>query len=82
MKPYRAITVCEGEFCSVEEFDSVAELSAYARGFSDAANQYGAGSAGVYSRDDLTGMYCLDPAREADAEIIAMIHEYLWNPVE
>lgn len=53
MKPFKGITVCEYEFREIKEFDSKEEMIAYSEGFTDGANEYGCGSAGFYSLNDL-----------------------------
>ncbi len=64
----KGITICEGDFEDVVEFDTQAELDAFSRGFNEGANKYGAGSAFVLTRADLGGM---------SAKCDALIQEHL-----
>jgi hypothetical protein len=70
----KGVMICEGEFEDVIEFDTPELLAAYSSGFSEGADKYGAGGAGVYTRDDLKD---LDAEDEDDAALIAIIEEHL-----
>ncbi len=70
----KGVMVCEGEFEEVITKRSKELLDAYAQGFSDGANKYGAGGAGIYTRDSLAE---LDPESKWDKPIIAAIEKHL-----
>lgn len=53
MSKLRAVSITEDNFYKLHEFESEEKLAAYAAGFSDGADAYGAGGAGVYTLADL-----------------------------
>ena len=67
MKHIGAI-VAEDQFEGLVEYETVAELQAFAAGLSKGAGLYGAGGCGLYTLEDLDG---LNPNDEYDAKIIA-----------
>lgn len=76
----KGVKICEGEFEGVVEFPTKEQFDAYAAGFSSGAGQYGAGDAGVYTREDLEDwkdQVSRDPGSKYYTKRIAIVEKHL-----
>lgn len=75
--PIKAISICEDEYGETYSFATQAEFEVFARGFTEGANTYGAGGAGVYS------LACLSNMREpCDKKRMELIRQHLGTTAE